>query len=407
MKNEKEDKAKEDGNEKVRLKEETEKERLNEKRKKMEEEALEKEKKEEREREEERRAIVARAKKEAKEERKSWTGEKSFLGTSSFGEQPSCSVDPEEDVIEDQHLQKEIEDAIQNEDIGAVDVKTSGPPDSSVPSPASRIPTAFRSGLELGLTSKKVDSFEKRKGSQDSNEAQDNDGSEHIYEDIDDLRARTSHMKIKQLEEASKDDNCSDDSSSKPKSGKKSRAPLPPGVSSSLSSSLSSSPGGVSSFAGSSTNLVQQEERIRHLTPVRLLEEEEKKAENNKEEDEGQVFYRSPGYPAPPRSRSVTKITISGSAPPDAAMEVEEERLVRRRREEVPTSPSPTRIFTSSGGITRLRTYSPPPPVDESSSSLPPSSPGLLPRSEAVPRCPHCTIHAWLPHSPGCPNKFK
>jgi len=152
---------------------------------------------------------------------------------------------------------------------------------------------------------------------------------------------------------------------------------------------------------------VQPEERIRHLTPVRLLEEEDKKAESNKEEDEGQVFYRSPGYPAPPRSRSVTKITISGSAPPKAAMEVEEERLVRRRREEVPTSPSPTRIFTSSGGITRLRTYSPPPPVDESSSPLPPSSPGLLPRSEAVPRCPHCTIHAWLPHSPGCPNKFK
>merc|ERR1711902_69181 len=123
-----------------------------------EEAIIEKEKKEEREREEERRAIVARAKKEAKEERKSWTGEKSFLGKSSFGEQPSCSVDPEEDVIEDQHLQKEIEDAIQNEDIGAVDVKISGPPDSSVPSPASRIPTAFRSGLELGLTSKKVDS---------------------------------------------------------------------------------------------------------------------------------------------------------------------------------------------------------------------------------------------------------
>merc|ERR1719208_38300 len=81
-------------------------------------------------------------------------------------------------------------------------------------------------------------------------------------------------------------------------------------------------------------------ERIRHLTPVRLLEEEDKKAESNKEEDEGQVFYRSPGYPAPPRSRSVTKITISGSAPPeqpikerDTAMELEEERLVRRRRE--------------------------------------------------------------------------
>ena len=182
--------------------------------------------------------------------------------------------------------------------------------------------------------------------------------------------------------------------------------------------SLSSSPG-VSSFAGSNSNLVQPDERIRHLTPVRLLDEEDKKEkeeEDNKKEKEedSQVFYRSPGYPAPPRSRSITQISSSAAVLPEQPIrekvtrteEVEEERLVRRRREEIPTSPSATRIFTSSGGITRLRTYSPP-PVDESSSSLAPSSPGLLPRSEALPRCPHCTIHAWLPHSPGCPNKSK
>ena len=138
-----------------------------------------------------------------------------------------------------------------------------------------------------------------------------------------------------------------------------------------------------------------------------------------KEEEDGQVFYRSPGYPAPPRSRSITQISTSvPTLSPDQPIKEkvtpftgteeveEEERFVRRRREEVPTSPSPTRIFTSSGGITRLRTYSPP-PVDETSSALTPSSPGLLPRSETLPRCPHCTIHAWLPHSPGCPNKSK
>merc|ERR1719234_61671 len=279
---------------------------------------------------------------------------------------------------------------------------------SNTPTQACQIPTAFQSGKEPGHTSKKVDAFERGKGAEDANEAV-YDESEHIYEDIDDLRTRTSQMRLRQLEEASKDETGSDDSLSKPKSGKKSRAPLPPGVSSSLSSSPA-----VSSFVGSSLNLVQPEERIRHLTPVRMSEEED-----------GQVFYRSPGYPAPPRSRSITQISTSApttTLPDDqpiketvtpftggteGVVEEEEERYVRRRREEVPTSPSLTRVFTSSGGITRLRTYSPPPVDDESSSSLTPSSPGLLPRSETMPRCPHCTIHAWLPHSPGCPNKSK
>ena len=383
MKEEKEKERLRKEEEKERLKEEKEKERL-------------KEEREEKEREEERKAIVARAKKEAKEQRKSWAEEKSMM---SAAKGLTVSGDLEADELkskDDQYLQKEIEDAIQNEDTGFVDNKKTT--DSSrPPTQACQIPTAFQSGKEPGQTSKKVD----------------DDESEHIYEDIDDLRTRTSQMKLRQLEEASKDETGSDDSLSKPKSGKKSRAPLPPGISSSLSSSLSSSPG-VSSFLGSNSNLVQPEERIRHLTPVRMLEEEDKK-----EEEDGQVFYRSPGYPAPHRSRSITQISTSvPTLSPDQPIKEkvtpftgteeveEEERFVRRRREEVPTSPSPTRIFTSSGGITRLRTYSPP-PVDETSSALTPSSPGLLPRSETLPRCPHCTIHAWLPHSPGCPNKSK
>ena len=395
MAEEKEKERLKEEKEKEILKEEIEKERLKGEKEK---ERL-KEEREEKEREEERKAIVARAKKEAKEQRKTWAEEKSIMSAKG-----SVDLEDELKVKEDQYLQKEIEDAIQNEDTGFVDMKTT---DSfHTPSQACQIPTAFQSGKEPGQTSKEVDSSQGGKGAEDANEGVD----EHIYEDIDDLRTRTSQMKLRQLEDASKDETGSDESLSKPKSGKKSRAPLPPGISSSLSSSLSSSPG-VSSFAGSNSNLVQPDERIRHLTPVRMFEEEEKK------EEDGQVFYRSPGYPAPPRSRSITQISASAPTLPEQPIrekvtpftrtEVEdEERFVRRRREEVPTSPSPTRIFTSSGGITRLRTYSPP-PVDESSSSLTPSSPGLLPRSETLPRCPHCTIHAWLPHSPGCPNKSK
>merc|ERR1712032_617995 len=238
-------------NEKERLKEEKEKERLKEE---MEKERL-KEEREEREREEERKAIVARAKKEAKEQRKSWAEEKSNM--SAKGSSISADLQDELKVKEDTFLQKELEDAIQNEDTGFVDMKTTD--SSSTPTQACQIPTAFQSGRESGQTSKKVESFERGKGAENANKAVD-DESEHIYEDIEDLRTRTSQMRLRQLEDASKDETGSDDSLSKPKSGKKSRAPLPPGVSSSLSSSLSSSPA-VSSFAGSSSNLVQPEER--------------------------------------------------------------------------------------------------------------------------------------------------
>merc|ERR1711974_417771 len=210
-------------NEKERLKEEKEKERLKkdeEKERLKEENEIERlrEEREEKEREEERKAIVARAKKEAKEQRKSWAEEKSMI---SSAKGLTVSADFETDELrakEDQYLQKEIEDAIQNEDrTGFLEMQTTD--SSRPPTQACQIPTAFQSGKEPGQTSKKVD----------------DDESEHIYEDIDDLRTRTSQLKLRQLEDASKDERGSDDSLSKPKSGKKSRAPLPPGVSSSLS----------------------------------------------------------------------------------------------------------------------------------------------------------------------------
>ena len=99
-----------------------------------------------------------------------------------------------------------------------------------------------------------------------------------------------------------------------------------------------------------------------------------------------------------------------------------------------------TRLFTysPSTGVTKLRRYdldqeynrpsSPPvrgerpgspqsalrarPGSPQSALRERPSSP-LLPRSEyyggseVTGRCPHCTIHSWLPHSPGCLNKRK
>ena len=98
--------------------------------------------------------------------------------------------------------------------------------------------------------------------------------------------------------------------------------------------------------------------------------------------------------------------------------------------ENYPIVPASTRLFTysPSTGVTKLRKYdlgqevSRPasPPVRGERTASPvverperPLSP-LLPRSEyygggeeGTSRCPHCTIHSWLPHSPGCLNKRK
>merc|ERR1712032_1581574 len=109
LKEEKEKERLKEEMEKERLKEEMEKEMLKEE---MEKERL-KEEREEREREEERKAIVARAKKEAKEQRKSWAEEKSNM--SAKGSSISADLQDELKVKEDTFLQKELEDAIQNE----------------------------------------------------------------------------------------------------------------------------------------------------------------------------------------------------------------------------------------------------------------------------------------------------
>jgi len=140
----------------------------------------------------------------------------------------------------------------------------------------------------------------------------------------------------------------------------------------------------------------------------------------SEEDDTGTILYRSPGYP-----------TISSELP------------IKER----PVPFSSTRIFTHSPmtGITRLRRYD----VEEEEQSgkslfqeeprarklfveeptigkftgenlkekkftleekISKSPPVPPPRAEYLgnsqsSRCPHCTIHTWLPHSPGCSNK--
>ena len=353
------------------VKERKERERMEQERVKAIEEEnkqLQKEAEEEQAREKERKIIVERAKQEAKDER-----------------------DAERERIKSQEY-FEVEDPDKKGDTEFVKVKT--------------IVKANINELTQVNETTEIDQAYEKPSDQGFGSIEE-DKSSHIYEDIDNFSPlhKANQLQIRQLEEASRDDDLNpfgpyddDDTTTetsddvtvvaRPRSAKKVRAPLPPG--------------GVTA-APSCSSLVAPEERIRHLTPVRT----------DQEEEEGKVFYRSPGYSAP---RSRTVVQISSPDPPiqekvsPFTQPEDDERRTRMRREEI-RSPSPTRIFTSSGGITRLRTYSPPPLEDSAplpSSPLPPRSEllGSSTRSpEGQSRCPHCTIHAWLPHSPSCANK--
>ena len=67
-----------------------------------------------------------------------------------------------------------------------------------------------------------------------------------------------------------------------------------------------------------------------------------------------------------------------------------------RYRDIRPSSPVTWDRYRPSSPVTGERLRPSSPPMSER-----PGSPG----SEVSSRCPHCTIHSWLPHSPGCLNK--
>merc|ERR1719300_1958242 len=175
----------------------------------------------------------------------------------------------------------------------------------------------------------------------------------------------------------------------------------------------------------SPSSLISETEKIIHLTPNTNRKEIEQNDNldiagatpslESEEDDTGTILYRSPGYP-----------TISSELP------------IKER----PVPFSSTRIFTHSPmtGITRLRRYD----VEEEEQSgkrmvqeeprarklfveepnigkftgenlkekrftleekISKSPPVPPPRAEYLgnsqsSRCPHCTIHTWLPHSP-------
>jgi len=206
----------------------------------------------------------------------------------------------------------------------------------------------------------------------------------------------------------------------KPRSTKKVRAPQPP-----LSLTNSSS----------SVNLVGQSEKIAHLTPnnnrklsnVNLdaaidaeLETPESICKDQEEmsEDEGTVLYQSPGYPL----ITTSKHDLKKNTPDEINQPIKEKQL------QFPTASTFT--YSPSIGMSRLlRKYDcvideeklpelPKSLYSEYKTDKVPDSLLLLPTlqpppeefpdiSSPISKCPHCTIHSWLPHSPGCGNKKK
>ena len=177
----------------------------------------------------------------------------------------------------------------------------------------------------------------------------------------------------------------------KPQSTKKTKAPQPPSLSNSLSS----------------FNLVEPSEKIVHLTPNTSRKQDIGSDENillgcgqlelsEDDKDEGKVLYQSPVYPT---LYTTLKDDLADAQPIN-------ERIL----------PFPiTKILTHSPstGITRLRKYDCMEDDPAHILATPPTNPTvppLSPRAEYLGttssrKCPHCTIHNWLPHSPGCSNK--
>ena len=150
----------------------------------------------------------------------------------------------------------------------------------------------------------------------------------------------------------------------------------------------------------------------------------ERKKDDFDEVDGGTVLYRSPGYPGISRSPLTPDIRLQRSLSPlldqsaDSQLVREpppsqtDQLIIREKPVPFPTptfssedvrqkTASPTRIITTSReGITRLRTYVTA-PEDQPEDEVAGHEPGA---SGPASKCPHCTIHTWLPHSPSCPK---
>lgn len=184
---------------------------------------------------------------------------------------------------------------------------------------------------------------------------------------------------------------------------KKARAPPPPVVSRSESSqSVRNTDGPLESL----TSLVRKPEDFI-----------ERISRNPIDEESSKVLYQSPGFNDKLSLANPSHYPSLANSPPLSP----ESRLKRNMAllspepliKETPVPfQTPTKVLTYSPrqGITRLRTYANTEESPSREASKLDVASGDVTRVEesgepsTASRCPHCTIHNWLPHSPSCPK---
>ena len=183
---------------------------------------------------------------------------------------------------------------------------------------------------------------------------------------------------------------------------KKTRAPLPPNFDSPCDDP----------FSRQTNNISKDDEVDNGETDI--IADLPVTNEVDETDNEGKILYRSPGYPSLSSlydKESSDKVIEEKSVFPSSRIRKyqfeDEDPSQIREKKSFDTLPSRygeehRSIFYASEETNEAR-----------SNDTGRTSEGLRPREEYLSssatssssRCPHCTIHTWLPHSPGCKNK--
>ena len=176
------------------------------------------------------------------------------------------------------------------------------------------------------------------------------------------------------------------------KQRKKSRAPPPP-------TGLYLSTGQVGSNDDIGHELTKEPEKVDFYSPIVSNISEDRSTED------GHIFYRSPGF-------DESLLLSSPSSYPSVTPEIRLQRslspLLQQSSQLIKEKPvpfqHPTKVLNHSQGISRLRPYS---NEDDFIDSTEGGNTTENLESSSLSKCPHCTIHSWLPHSPSCPKLKK
>jgi len=133
--------------------------------------------------------------------------------------------------------------------------------------------------------------------------------------------------------------------------------------------------------------------------------------------EEGHILYQSPGYSTNLELNNPTSYPALAADRP-MSPELRLKRSLSPLTEPIPELIKekpvplsyPTKVITNAQGITRIRTYSTDKDTGQSKEDADLAGitvPVEDTTASASSRCPHCTIHNWLPHSPQCPKLKK